>query len=123
MHRYQQPVSLDLGRIPDPAVAAIATAYGPALVSASDRMMELVETPLGALALLAGLRRQRDGAPLTLLVRPLMRVAFSFICTSSQTRHCEELHTHVSFSPYPCIPVYIRIYSFPLQSCLDLCVL
>jgi hypothetical protein len=53
----------------------IAAAYAPALGSASDRLLDLVETPLGAMALLAGLRHQRDGGPLALLVRPL-RVAF-----------------------------------------------
>ncbi len=60
----------------DPAVAVVAAADDPALVSASDRLLDLVETPLGAMALLAGLTRQRDGGPLALLVRPL-RVAFS----------------------------------------------
>jgi hypothetical protein len=61
----------------DPAVAVVAAAYDhPALVPPqSDRLLDLVETPLGAMTLLAGLRRQRDGGPLALLVRPL-RVAF-----------------------------------------------
>ena len=31
-------------------------------------MMELVEAPMGAMALLAGLRRQRDGGPFSVLV-------------------------------------------------------
>ena len=60
----------------DPAVAVVAAACDPALVPRqSDRLLDLVETPLGAMTLLAGLRRQRDGGPLALLVRPL-RVAF-----------------------------------------------
>ena len=54
----------------DPATDVVAAAYDPASVPASDRLLDLVETPLGALALLAGLRRQRDGGPLALLVRP-----------------------------------------------------
>ena len=61
------------------ASAVVAAAYAaalPALAPASDRMLDLVELPLGAMALLAGLRRQRDGGPLALLVRPL-RVSFS----------------------------------------------
>ena len=58
------------GPMSDPAAAAVAAAYDPALVPASDRMLDLVETPLGAMTLLAGLRRQRDGGPLALLVRP-----------------------------------------------------
>ncbi len=64
-----------LQRMSAPAVAVVAAAYDPALVPASDRMLDLVETPLGAMALLAGLRCQRDGGPLALLVRPL-RIAF-----------------------------------------------
>jgi large subunit ribosomal protein L40e len=55
-----------------PAAAVVAAACDPALpasVRASDRLLDLVETPLGAMALLAGLRRQRDGGPLALLVR------------------------------------------------------
>ncbi len=66
----------NLQRMSDAAAAVVAAAYDPALVPASDRLLDLVETPLGAMALLAGLRRQRDGGPLALLVRPL-RVAFS----------------------------------------------
>ena len=63
----------------DAAAAVVAAAYSdPALVPASDRLLDLVETPLGAMALLAGLRRQRDGAPLALLVRPLRVAFFSF---------------------------------------------
>ena len=64
---------------PAAASAVVAAAYAPALpamVPASDRLLDLAETPLGAMALFAGLRRQRDGGPLALLVRPL-RVAFS----------------------------------------------
>ena len=58
------------GPMTDPAAAAVAAAYDPALVPASDRMLDLVETPLGAMTLLAGLGRQRDGGPLSILVRP-----------------------------------------------------
>jgi len=64
--------------VPAAASAVVAAAYAPALPalgSASDRLLDLVETPLGAMALLAGLRHQRDGGPLALLVRPL-RVTF-----------------------------------------------
>jgi hypothetical protein len=61
----------------DPAGAVVAAAYDLALVPASDRMLDLVETPLGAMTLLTGLRRQRDGGPLALLVRPLRVVFFS----------------------------------------------
>ena len=63
---------------PAAASAVVAAAYAaalPALAPASDRMLDLVEAPLGAMALLAGLSCQRDGGPLALLVRPL-RVAF-----------------------------------------------
>ena len=58
-------------------VAAASAAALPALAPASDRLLDLVETPLGAMALLAGLRRQRDGGPLALLVRPLRVALFS----------------------------------------------
>ena len=58
------------GPMSDPAADVVASAYDPVLVPASDRMLNLVETPLGAMSLFAGLRRQRDGGPLTLLVRP-----------------------------------------------------
>ena len=58
------------GPMTDPAAAAVAAAYAPALVPVSDRMLDLVETPLGAMTLLAGLTRQHDGGPLALLVRP-----------------------------------------------------
>ena len=63
------------GPMSDPAAAAVAAAFDPALVPASDRMLNLVETPLGVMNLLTGLTRQRDGGPLALLVRPL-RIAF-----------------------------------------------
>ena len=65
---------------PAAASAVIAAAYAsalPALGSASDRLLDLVEMPLGAMTLLAGLRRQRDGGPLALLVRPLIVALFS----------------------------------------------
>ncbi len=39
-------------------------------VPTSDRLLNLVESPLGAMALLAGLMRQCEGGPLNLLVRP-----------------------------------------------------
>ena len=61
---------------PAAASAVVAAAYAAALGSVSDRLLDLAETPLGAMALLAGLSRQRDGGPLALMVRPL-RVAFS----------------------------------------------
>ena len=69
----QRESTIDLilsGPMPDPAAAVVAAAYDPALVPASDRMLDLVETPLGAMTLLAGLGRQRDGGPLSILVRP-----------------------------------------------------
>ena len=69
----QRESTIDLilaGPMSDPAAAAVAAAYDPALVPASDRMLDLVETPLGAMTLLAGLNRQRDGGPVALLVRP-----------------------------------------------------
>ncbi len=50
----------------DPVVAA---AYDPSVVPALDRILDLVEMPLGAMALLTGLRRQREGGPLDVLVR------------------------------------------------------
>ena len=53
----------------DPS-ATIAAAYDPSQVPVSDRMLNLVEAPQGAMALLAGLRRQREGGPLNILVRP-----------------------------------------------------
>ena len=53
----------------DPS-ATIAAAYDPSQVPVSDRMSNLVEAPQGATALLAGLRRQREGGPLNILVRP-----------------------------------------------------
>jgi large subunit ribosomal protein L40e len=83
-YNVQQESTIDM-LVSDPmfapaaASAVVAAAYAaalPALVPASDRVLDLVETPLGAMALLAGLRRQRDGGPLALLVRP-GRVAFS----------------------------------------------
>ena len=52
----------------DPSASVIA-AYGASVVPVSDRMLNLVEMPLGAMALLAGLGRQREGGPLALLVR------------------------------------------------------
>ncbi len=51
------------------AAVAVAVAYDPALVPLSDRLLDLVETPLGAMTLLAGLRRQLEGGPLALIVR------------------------------------------------------
>jgi hypothetical protein len=78
-YNIQRESTIDMlvsGPMSAPAAASdvIAAAYAPALGSASDRLLDLVETPLGAMALLAGLRHQRDGGPLALLVRPL-RVA------------------------------------------------
>ena len=83
-YNIQQESTIDMlvaGPMSAPAAASavVAAAYAavmPALAPASDRLLDLVETPLGAMALLAGLRRQRDGGPLALLVRPL-RVSFS----------------------------------------------
>ncbi len=49
---------------------AVAAAYDPVMVSVSDRMLSLVESPLGATSLLEGLLRQRDGGPLSIVVRP-----------------------------------------------------
>ena len=49
--------------------AAIAAAYDPSQVPVSDRMLNLVEAPQGATALLAGLRHQREGGPLYVVVR------------------------------------------------------
>ena len=81
-YNIQQESTIDMlvsGPMSDPASASavVATAYAPALVLASDRLLDLVETPLGAMALLAGLRRQRDGGPLALLVRLLRVSCFS----------------------------------------------
>ena len=68
---------------PAAASAVVAAAYAaalPALEPASDRLLDLVETPLGAMALLAGLRRQREGDPLNVLVRTEPNsVSFSFL--------------------------------------------
>jgi hypothetical protein len=52
----------------DPS-AAVAAAYDPSEVPVSNRMLDLVETPQGATALLASLRRLREGGPLHVLVR------------------------------------------------------
>ncbi len=52
----------------DPS-AAVAAAYD-SEVPVSDRILNLVEAPQGATALLAGLRRQREVGPLYALVRP-----------------------------------------------------
>jgi hypothetical protein len=49
-------------------VATVAAAYDPSVVPALDRMLDLVETPLGAMALLTGLKRLREGGPLDVLV-------------------------------------------------------
>ena len=69
----QRESTIDLilaGPMSDPAAAVVASAYDSALVPASDRMLDLVETPLGAVTLFAGLGRQRDDGPLCILVRP-----------------------------------------------------
>ncbi len=69
---FSNPLALlALRPIFDPASAAVATAYSPAWVPASGCMLDLVEMPLGAMALLAGLRRLQEGGPLALLVRPI----------------------------------------------------
>ncbi len=58
-----------MSQIATPLAAAIAAAYDPMVMPVSDRMLSLVEDcPLGALALLAGLVRQREGGPLCVLV-------------------------------------------------------
>ncbi len=63
----------------DPSVSIVA-AYGASVVPVSDRMLDLVETPLGAMTLLAGLRRQREGGPLNILVcRPEPLLVFIII--------------------------------------------
>ena len=85
-YNIQQESTIDMlvaGPMSAPAAASavVAAAYAavmPAGAPASDRLLDLVETPLGAMALLAGLRRQRDGGPLALLVRPLRVAFFSF---------------------------------------------
>ncbi len=66
----------------DPALfpyAAVAVAYDPSVLPVSDRMMDLAETPLGAMALLAGLVRQREGGPLNALVRLGLPFQFDLI--------------------------------------------
>jgi hypothetical protein len=63
----------------DPSAGVVA-AYGASVVPVSDRMFDLVETPLGAMTLLAGLRRQREGGPLNILVcRPEPLIFFIII--------------------------------------------
>jgi hypothetical protein len=49
--------------------AAVAAAYDPWVLPVSDRMLDLIEAPRGAMALLRGLRRQREGGPFYVLVR------------------------------------------------------
>ena len=48
----------------------VSDAYDCAVLPISDRLLTLVETPLGAMSLLMGLTRHREGTPLNLLVRP-----------------------------------------------------
>ncbi len=52
----------------DTASVAIAAAYGHAVVPVSDRMLSLLEAPVGAKFLLEGLLRQREGVPLNIMV-------------------------------------------------------
>ena len=81
-----------LQRMSDPAVAVVAAAYSdPALTPASDRLLDLVEMPLGAMVLLAGLRCRRDGGPLALLVRPL-KVASQRYCVSTSNMSSPITH-------------------------------
>jgi hypothetical protein len=49
--------------------AAVVAAYEPSILPVSDRALDLIEAPLGAMTLLAGCRRQREGGPLSILVR------------------------------------------------------
>ncbi len=51
------------------AAVVVSAAYEQLEVSVLDRILDLVEAPQGAMALLAGLSRQREGSPLNLLVR------------------------------------------------------
>ncbi len=71
----------------EPSLSEVAAAYDPSEVPVSDRMLNLVEAPQGAMALLAGLRRQREGGPLHSIVhvpeRVLGPVVFFFMCCTS----------------------------------------
>jgi hypothetical protein len=53
----------------DSSSADVAAAYDPSVVAVSDRMLDLVDAPSGAMALFTGLWRQREGGPLNILVR------------------------------------------------------
>ncbi len=59
--------------------AVVAAADNPSAVPVFDRVLDLVEAPLGARALLSGLsERKREGGPLSVLVRfETNSVAFS----------------------------------------------
>jgi len=68
--RRQRRLGTTMSALVTPLAAAIAVAYDPMVVPVSDRVLSLVEDcPLGAMALLAGLLRQREGAPLGVLVQ------------------------------------------------------
>ena len=49
--------------------AAVAAAYVHKGVPLSDRLLSLLETPIGATSLLEGLLHQREGEPLNMMVR------------------------------------------------------
>jgi hypothetical protein len=52
------------------ALDVSSAAYNPLVLPVSDRVLDLVEAPLGAMTLLTGLGRHREGGPLNVLVRP-----------------------------------------------------
>ncbi len=59
---------------------AITAACDPAAVASSNRILDLVEAPQGAMALLTGLLHQRESGPLSLLVRHERNTAGPSIC-------------------------------------------
>ncbi len=65
-----------MSKLANPVAAAIAAAYDPVVVPLSDRVLSLVEDcPQGAMALLGGLLRTREGGPLSVLVQAAYRFA------------------------------------------------
>ncbi len=101
-----------------PSSATIAAAYDPSQVLVSDRMLSIVEAPQGAMALLAGLRRQCEGGPLNILVRPWPDIlVFSSACM--RTHLCDE---YKCVRLCRCLSVFIPICRYLLQSHLDSCV-
>ena len=89
------------------------------MVPVSDRMLNLVEAPQGATALLTGLRRQREGDPLNVLVRPYELCCFLYI----DLHHlCQEdaLANAPMPAPLGCFPQKSPNYNFlPFHSYLQ----